>query len=69
MLALLRFGAADTLGNQLVRILSSAPAQYFHPFSRLEVFVVLEEMLDLLQRDLGQVAVGPHFVITLRQLR
>jgi len=39
------------------------------PICGLEILVVLEEMLDLLQRDVGQVAVALHLVIALGQFR
>ena len=47
----------------------AAPAQDLHPFAGLEILVVLEEVLDLLQRDVGQVGVRLHLVVALRQLR
>ena len=48
----------DSFLDQPVRILRRPPAQHLDPFAGLEILVVLEEVLDLLQRDLGQVAVG-----------
>src|SRR5271154_5835470 len=47
----------------------AAPAQDLDPFFGFEILVVLEEVLDLLQRDVGQVAVGLHLVVALGQLR
>src|SRR6185437_7507813 len=60
--------ARDAFRDQLVRILGPAPAQHLDPFAGLEILVVLEEMLDLLQRDFGQVAIAPHLVVALGQL-
>src|SRR5258708_4077611 len=65
----LPLGAGDAFQDQLVRILGATPSQYLHPFPGFEVLVVLEEVLDLLQRDVGQIAVGPHLVVALGQLR
>ena len=51
------------------RLGGAAPADHFHPLAGLEILVVLEEVPDLLQRDVGQVAVGFDAVVTLRQFR
>ena len=51
--------------DQLVSVLGAAPAQHLHPFALLEILVVLEEVLDLLQRDIGKVVVIPHLVVAL----
>ena len=64
----LRLRPLDAFLDQPVRVLGAAPAQHLHPFAGLEILVVLEEVLDLLQRDLGQVAVGLHLVVALGQL-
>jgi hypothetical protein len=49
-----------------MRFLRLAPALEFDPLVRLQVLVVLEEMGDALQVDLGAVALGLH---TLPQAR
>src|SRR4051794_34143681 len=59
----LPLGPRDAFQDQLVRVFGATPAQHFDPFAGLEILVVLEEVLDLLQRDLGQVAVGLHLVV------
>jgi hypothetical protein len=49
---------ADRAGDLLpisLRASSASPQpQHLHPFAGFEVLVVLEEVLDLLQRDLGR---------------
>src|SRR5688572_13494041 len=59
----LRLLALDAFQDQLMRVGGVAPAHHLDPFVRLQILVVLEEVLDLLQRDLGQIAVGLHPVI------
>ena len=49
-------------------VLGVAPAQHLDPFAGLEILVVLEEVLDLLQRDVGEVAVVFDLVVALGQL-
>src|SRR5437868_214765 len=55
----------DRLGDQALRLRAIAPADHLHPFAGLEILVVLEEMLDLLQRDLRHVGVVHHVLIAL----
>src|SRR5476651_1755452 len=50
----------DCARDQLPCLLDVAPALELHPLARLEVLVVHEEVLDLLARDLGQVAGALH---------
>src|SRR5690349_1470000 len=66
---LLLLCAFDAFEDQLVGVLGAAPAQHLHPFALFEILVVLEEVLDLLQGDVGQVAVGPDLVVALGQFR
>src|ERR1700692_4723756 len=60
--------ARDAFEDQPVRVLGAASAQHLRPFAGLEILVVLEEVLDLMQRDVGQVAIGLHLVVALGQL-
>ena len=50
-------------------VIGVAPAQHLDPFAGFEILVVLEEVLDLLQRDLGQIAVVLYLVVALREFR
>ena len=43
--------------DQALGVFGAAPAEDLHPFVGLEILVVLEEVLDLLQRDIGKVVV------------
>src|SRR5690349_12408513 len=67
--ALLLLRSLDAFHDQRLRFRNVAPLQHLHPFAFLEILVVLEEMLDLLQRDLGKVAVVFHLVVALGELR
>src|SRR4051794_1938849 len=60
--------AGDAFEDQLVGVFGVSPAQHLHPLALFQVLVVLEKMLDLLQRDFRQVAIGLHLVVALRQL-
>src|SRR4051812_10014309 len=55
----------NRLRDQLACFSSVAPAEHLHPLAALEIFVVLEEMPDLLQRDLRHVGVIHHMLIAL----
>ena len=66
LLFLLR--ALDALEDQPVGFRSVTPFNHLHPFAGLEILVVLEEVLDLLQGDLREVAVVPDLVVALGQL-
>src|SRR5690606_38356597 len=46
-----------------------APASHLHPLAAFQVLVVLEEVLDLLARDLRQVGVFEHALIAARHPR
>src|SRR5438067_7912971 len=50
-----RPGAFDCVGEYALRFVGIAPAPDAHPFLGLQVFVVGEEMLDLLHHDAGQI--------------
>ena len=50
-------GPRDALQDQSAGVVSAAPVQHLDPFAGFEILVVLEEVLDLLQRDLRQVGV------------
>src|SRR4051794_18829810 len=47
----LRLGPLDRLDDQPLGFVGIAPARDLHPLARLEVLVVLEEVLDLVERD------------------
>ncbi len=66
---LLLVGALDAF-RRSARWASSASPQRstFTHLPCLEILVVLEEVLDLLQRDVGKVAVGLDLVVALGQL-
>src|SRR6202521_4900097 len=57
------------LEDETMRLLRTAPARHLDPLLRLEVLVVLEKMLDLLDRDLRKVDVGLHRVVAAGELR
>src|SRR6187200_1914658 len=59
----------DAFDDQPLGVVGIAPAQHLDPFAGFEILVVLEEVLDLLQRDVGKVVVVLHLVIALRQFR
>jgi hypothetical protein len=59
----------DAFHDQPEGVLCAAPAQHLDPFAGFEILVMLEEVLDLLQRDIGEVAVGFDLVVALGQLR
>ena len=44
----------DRLADHPLRLRGIAPAEHLHPFARLQILVVLEEVPHLLQRDLRQ---------------
>src|SRR5436305_15141078 len=50
-----RPGAFDRVDQHALRFLGVAPAPDAHPFLGLQVFIVGEEMLDLLHHDVGQI--------------
>ena len=62
-------GALDRLDDQPLGLGRIAPAGDLHPLARLEVLVVLEEVLDLVERDLRQVGVVEDVLVALRELR
>lgn len=51
---LMRPGVLNSVEDQLVNVLGPAPAQHLHSLVRLEIFFAIEEVLDLLRRDLGR---------------
>ena len=51
---LLLLRALDPFQDQPAGVLGVAPAQHLDPFALLEILVVLEEVLDLLERDVWQ---------------
>src|SRR6478736_9529186 len=59
-----RNGGTDQLAG-LGRI---APAQHLHPLGGLQILVVLEEVLDLHHRDVGQVRVVVHMLVAASEL-
>ena len=65
------FFFARSMPSRISRWASSAPPQRstFTHLPGLEILVVLEEVLDLLQRDVGEVAVSLDLVVALGQLR
>src|SRR5215213_399326 len=58
-----RFGALDRLDQHAPGLLGIAPAADAHPFLRLEVLIMGEEMLDLLENDGRQVLPFPDIRI------
>ena len=62
------FGPFNRFPDQAPRFLGTAPADEFHPFAGFQVFVVLKEMLDLLNGDARQIRVFMHMDIALGQL-
>src|ERR1019366_5679317 len=61
--------AVDGLHDELRRLFGASPAGDLHPLVGLEVLVVLEEVLDLPERDVGQIEVRLHTLIAERQAR
>lgn len=51
-----RLGALDGIADQLDRFLCLALTLDLDPFARLQVFVVLKEVLDLLQHNRADIA-------------
>src|SRR3546814_13685798 len=49
--------------DDFLRFVDVAPAAELDPFAGFEILVVGEEMLDLLQHDLGHVPVGLDLVV------
>src|SRR6266404_4553548 len=61
-LKLLRLRPRDAFHDQFARVVGVAPAQHLDPFAGFEILVMFEEVLNLLQRDVGQVVVVLHLV-------
>ena len=57
-------GSLYRLYNQLPCRVGVFPVVYFYPFARFKIFVMLKEMLDLIQRDLRQIAKVMNIFIT-----
>jgi len=58
LLALLgTLGSLRGFDDEALRFLGAGPADNLHPFPGLEIFIVLEEVLDLLEGDLGQISI------------
>ena len=55
--------AFDRFDDQLLGDAAALPALELDPFARLQIFVMREEMLDLLDQDVGQVGVFGHIVV------
>src|SRR5690606_16680844 len=55
--------------DQLLGVVGTVPAADLDPLARLEVLVVLEEVLDLLEGDLRQIGVLEHLLIAAGELR
>ncbi|EGE56063.1 hypothetical protein RHECNPAF_750022 [Rhizobium etli CNPAF512] len=62
-------GTLDGLEDKRAGFAGIAPAEDLHPLAGLQILVVLEEVLDLLQRDLRKVRIILHLLIAQRQLR
>src|SRR5690606_41497320 len=56
-------GALDGLDDQPLRLLRVAPAEHLRPLRGFEVLVMLEKVLDLADRDLGQIRVAPDLLV------
>jgi hypothetical protein len=52
---LLLFRPFNRGDDKIARVRSAVPVANFHPLAWLEVFVVLKEMFDLLQRNIRDV--------------
>src|SRR5215510_3135265 len=65
----LRFGACDRVCNKTPRLRRIAPAEYLDPLAGLEVLVVLEEVLDLPDRDLRHLRIFGDVGVALGELR
>src|SRR3954449_4466129 len=64
----LALGAFDAFQDQLVGALQPFPPFQLHPFVRLEILVVLEEVCDPGEVDLGEVLVSADLTVDLRDL-
>ena len=64
----LAFARSIAFEDQPLGLLGIAPADDLDPLAGLEILVVLEEVLDLLERDVGQVGVALDALVALRQL-
>ena len=62
-------GACNPFNDQPARFVGVAPAVALHPFARLEILVVREEMLDLAAGDVRQIGIVLDVGIALRQPR
>ena len=58
--------STDRIADRLLRLFHITPADELHPLAAFKILIVLKKMLDLLQRDPGQVSMGPHMLVVLR---
>src|SRR6188508_1372255 len=56
-LSLRYLSALDAGADQVDGLVRLGPAQQLHPFALFEILVMLEEMSDLLEQDLRQIAI------------
>ena len=58
LLALLgTLGSLRGFDDEALRFLGAGPAHDLYPLPGLKIFIVLEEVLDLLEGDLGQISI------------
>src|ERR1700739_2743082 len=53
-------GAGDRGGNQSGGLVGIRPARDVYPFAGFQIFVMAEEMGDLIAQDRRQIPIGPH---------
>ena len=58
--------STDRIADKLFRLFHITPADDLRPLAGFEILLVLKKVLDLLQRDSGQVSIGPHMLVVLR---
>ncbi len=58
--------STDRIADKLLRLFHISPADDLYPFAGFKILVVLKKVLDLLQRDSGQVSISPHMLVVLR---
>src|SRR5580692_10496854 len=59
----------DRINDESPRFSTVAPADHLHPFSRLQILVVLEEMLDLLHCNFRHISDAGDMGVAHRQFR
>src|SRR4029077_200488 len=62
-LSLRYLSALDAGADQVDGLVRLGPAQQLHPFALFQILVMLEEMPDLLEQDLRQIAIGADLLV------